>query len=104
MTKRYVIPLIPFLFTVPAAVVARFVMRSWHNDPHDLCGGGHPFWSTAYLWVPGLGLLGLVAAAFCSFAPGTPRPLRLAGPVSAVTVLAWSCWFFKRWFHLDWCI
>lgn len=102
--QRYLVPLIPFVFTVPAAVVANIVMTSWHTDSHDVCGAVQPFWSTAYLWVPGLSLLGLVAAVFCSFAPGTPRLLRIAGPVSAVTVLAWSCWPFLHAFRLEWCI
>jgi hypothetical protein len=102
--RRFLEPSIPFLFTIPAAVVARFVWRSWQTDSHDMCEATQPFWNTAFLWVPGLGLLGLAAAVFCSFAPGTPRPLRVAGPLSAVTVLVWSGWFFQHAFRFDWCV
>jgi hypothetical protein len=69
-----------------------------------MCEASPPFWNAEYLWVPGLSLLGLTAAVFCSFAPGTPHPLRVAGPLSAVTVLAWSCWFFFHAFRFDWCM
>ena len=105
MTRRYLVPSIPLLFTAPAAIVARFVWSSWQTDySHDMCMATRPFWYTAYAWVPALSFLGLVAAVFCSFAPGTPRPLRVAGPLSAITLLAWSCWFFFHAFHFDLCL
>jgi hypothetical protein len=105
MAKRYLVPLIPFVFTVPAAVVAMLVTASWYTDTHDTCSPYHPFWSSStFLWAPCLGVLGLVSGAIFCWTPGTPRPLKIAGPASALLVVAWSAWFFLHSFRIAWCI
>jgi uncharacterized BrkB/YihY/UPF0761 family membrane protein len=105
MVKRYFLPLVPFLFTIPATVVAVRVMSSWHTDTHYTCAPYHPFWnSSVYLWAPALGALGLASSILFCWTPEAARPLRWAAPGLALVVLAWSAWFFPHWFRLDWCI
>jgi uncharacterized BrkB/YihY/UPF0761 family membrane protein len=103
--KRYLPPLIPFLFTVPATVVAVRVLVSWYTDTHYTCSPYHPLWSSSlFLWVPSLGVLGLVSGAIFCWTPETPRALRWAGPGYALLVVIWSAWFFLHSFRLDWCV
>ena len=102
--RRYLLPSIPFLFTIPAAVIGVLVMVSWFTDTHDTCDPYQPFWNgSTFLWAPCLGVLGGLSGVIV-WTPETSRPLRFAGPGFAILVLGWSAWFFLHSFKIAWCV